>query len=642
MKNNHIHLKRLAAISFVLMLCLSALPMLAPPAAAEGWTPPAGTSVWNAAADGLFSDPNNWLPVGVPAAGTHLVFNSTSIYNCTLDVTQTMGDVLMDTTFTGRIIQSIPFGMNNLTMKKGIWVGSSEWLTLYGDLIWSGGAFDKLSLKVAGIGTTVNSFINNGFTNNLWVTGDASFGTEDFYQMTVDGHMTIEPGKTVTAWLYESASITYSYQNNGVIDGLGTLRFRYYDTDRTMTFGDVRCPVELYNRNTVARKVTLAEDTSFSQLTVGVNGPMELITDGHALDIGGQITTKILCRGDSITLGSQASPDTYPALLATTLNQYVINSGESGKRTDQSQANAAYWLDALDPTIVVYLAGINDVAAGRTAGQIQYNLTVLYDMALDRGKSVVACTITPHNWIGSQYTGIDEENQVIADVNAWILSLDREGITVVDTHAAIRDPANPTKIRPGLDADGLHLNAAGCGVLASTIAPAITALLDAGVEYRLTVKANSTLDMTNSAVTVDGTSDLSGATIVSTNGTFAMSSGYSLMMPPGQSFPRLEVASDDGRTARLTMTATGTVAPTVTGLKSGTYLWYLDGVEQGELAADANGTIALSYQSTGLHELSVKPTQMTIAMDGMYQAIVIVVMLSVIGGLITMIGRFKP
>jgi hypothetical protein len=34
MKNNHIHLKRLAAISFVLMLCLSVVPFMAPSASA--------------------------------------------------------------------------------------------------------------------------------------------------------------------------------------------------------------------------------------------------------------------------------------------------------------------------------------------------------------------------------------------------------------------------------------------------------------------------------------------------------------------------------------------------------------------------------------------------------------------------------
>lgn len=76
-------------------------------------------------------------------------------------------------------------------------------------------------------------------------------------------------------------------------------------------------------------------------------------------------------------------------------------------------------------------------------------------------------------------------------------------------------------------------------------------------------------------------------------------------MAPGQKFNDIQIASDDGRTATWYMNATGTINPVITGLNSGNYLWYLDGVEQGELTADANGTIALSYESTGLHELSV-------------------------------------
>jgi hypothetical protein len=45
--------------------------------------------------------------------------------------------------------------------------------------------------------------------------------------------------------------------------------------------------------------------------------------------------------------------------------------------------------------------------------------------------------------------------------------------------------------------------------------------------------------------------------------------------------------------------------------------------------------------STGLHTLEVKPTQMTIAMDGVYQAVGIVAVLAVLGGLLTMVGRLK-
>ena len=100
-----------------------------------------------------------------------------------------------------------------------------------------------------------------------------------------------------------------------------------------------------------------------------------------------------------------------------------------------------------------------------------------------------------------------------------------------------------------------------------------------------------------------------------------LSDGGTITLAPGQAFDRLEIASDDGRTASWTMNATGTVSPIVTGLKSGSYLWYLDGVEQGEVKADKSGTIALSYVSTGPHTLEVKPTSMTVAMDGLAAAI---------------------
>ena len=123
--------------------------------------------------------------------------------------------------------------------------------------------------------------------------------------------------------------------------------------------------------------------------------------------------------------------------------------------------------------------------------------------------------------------------------------------------------------------------------------------------------------------------------------TVVLSDGGTVKLAPGQSFNRLEISSGNGRTATWSMTATGAQAPIVTGLESGSYLWYLDGVEQGEIRADKDGTIALSYVSTGLHTLEVKPTQMTIAMDGVYQAVGIVAVLAVLGGLLTMVGRLK-
>lgn len=135
--------------------------------------------------------------------------------------------------------------------------------------------------------------------------------------------------------------------------------------------------------------------------------------------------------------------------------------------------------------------------------------------------------------------------------------------------------------------------------------------------------------------------DSSAGTWTPEESTVVLRDGGTVKLAPGQSFNVLQVASDDGRTASWDMTAIGTVSPTVTGLKSGSYLWYLDGVEQGEIEADKSGTIALSYWSTGLHTLEVKPTSMAIAMDGMAAAVGIVAVLAVLGGLITMVGRIK-
>ena len=127
-------------------------------------------------------------------------------------------------------------------------------------------------------------------------------------------------------------------------------------------------------------------------------------------------------------------------------------------------------------------------------------------------------------------------------------------------------------------------------------------------------------------------------------GKVTLSEGNALILRDGGSVsiaPGLDPSATNherGGGRDWTMTATGAQAPIVTGLKSGSYLWYLDGVEQGEIEADEDGTIALSYVSTGLHTLEVKPTQMTAAMDGMAAAVGIIVVLAVLGGLFSMLG----
>lgn len=155
---------------------------------------------------------------------------------------------------------------------------------------------------------------------------------------------------------------------------------------------------------------------------------------------------------------------------------------------------------------------------------------------------------------------------------------------------------------------------------------------------RIALAADTALVGGNSIITTKSWDSFNG-TWTPEQSTVVLSDGGSVVLAPYQSFNRLEVASEDGRTASWTMTAAGAQAPIVTGLDAGKdYIWSIDGVEQGEVKADEHGTIALSYVSTFRHELSVGPAPMTVAMDGMAAAIGIIVALAVLGGVLGMVG----
>jgi peptidoglycan/xylan/chitin deacetylase (PgdA/CDA1 family) len=156
----------------------------------------------------------------------------------------------------------------------------------------------------------------------------------------------------------------------------------------------------------------------------------------------------------------------------------------------------------------------------------------------------------------------------------------------------------------------------------------------------LTTAPRTVLRGGNGAVTTSSWNSTAGMWLPEQS-TVILRDGGSAVLAPGQSFNNLGLLSKDGRSGCWTIN--GTSAMTIlTGLDAGKgYLWYLDGVEQGEVTADVNGTIALSYQSVGLHELSVGPTPMTIAMDGVYTAFSIMIACAVIGGMVAMVGRIK-
>nr|WP_239029093.1 GDSL-type esterase/lipase family protein [Pseudonocardia acidicola] len=119
-------------------------------------------------------------------------------------------------------------------------------------------------------------------------------------------------------------------------------------------------------------------------------------------------------------------------------------------------------------TDVVLHIGTNDIAAGRTAGQIISGLIGFADQARAAGLRVFLTTITP-SVAGAH--GTPRAIAVRDAVNAWVRSQgEMHADGVFDFAAAVADPAHPSRLLPVFDSgDGLHLTAAGYRALAGAV-----------------------------------------------------------------------------------------------------------------------------------------------------------------------------
>jgi len=201
----------------------------------------------------------------------------------------------------------------------------------------------------------------------------------------------------------------------------------------------------------------------------------------------------IVAFGDSITDGTTSTPDTnssYPSVLAQRIAKEmpaahlaVVNQGIAGNRLLRDGAGtnalARFDRDVLSQGGVkwlILLEGINDI--GRATGtNAPHDGTISAEelIAADRqiierahihGIKVIGATLTPYE--GAAY--YSEPGEAIREaVNQWIRSAGAfDG--VVDFDAAVRDPDNPKKIRPGFNIrDHLHPNDDGYKGMAEAI-----------------------------------------------------------------------------------------------------------------------------------------------------------------------------
>jgi lysophospholipase L1-like esterase len=161
-----------------------------------------------------------------------------------------------------------------------------------------------------------------------------------------------------------------------------------------------------------------------------------------------------------------------------------VDRGISAQTTPQMLIRFRPDVVALQPKVVVILAGTNDIAGNTgpmTNEDIQNNLASMSELARASGIRVVLASITPVSayHIGSP-TAVPQTTRRppdrISTLNTWIKSYaDSNKHVYLDYHSAMTDSSGMLKAE--FSADDLHPNAAGSAVMAPLAEAAIARAL---------------------------------------------------------------------------------------------------------------------------------------------------------------------
>jgi acyl-CoA thioesterase I len=177
---------------------------------------------------------------------------------------------------------------------------------------------------------------------------------------------------------------------------------------------------------------------------------------------------RIVALGDSLTSGHRLPrSEAYPARLEAALkgegvDAIVVNHGVSG---DTSSGGVRRLPAALEdrPDILIVALGVNDGLRGVPVAQVRRNLETIIETAQARDVTVVLCAMEALPMYGWQYT-VDFHNLYTELADKYKLSLVPFMLMGV--------LGNPDLMSP----DGIHPNAAGARVIASSILPFVRPL----------------------------------------------------------------------------------------------------------------------------------------------------------------------
>jgi lysophospholipase L1-like esterase len=202
-------------------------------------------------------------------------------------------------------------------------------------------------------------------------------------------------------------------------------------------------------------------------------------------------TRAVVLLGDSLTDGAQSSIDSaadWPSVLARRLAEAgrkdiaVINAGISGNRLLDGGGVGDSALSRFDRDVlavpgvstVILLEGGNDIGMAPPLMQPAIGAAAIIDAyrelirrAHSAGLRIIAGTLTATGGSGYGTPAKQAERQI---VNAWLHQVAGHpgGFdAVIDFDAVVRDPAQPSRLRPGFDSgDHLHPNDAGYRAMA--------------------------------------------------------------------------------------------------------------------------------------------------------------------------------
>jgi len=179
---------------------------------------------------------------------------------------------------------------------------------------------------------------------------------------------------------------------------------------------------------------------------------------------------RVVFFGDSIT--HNWGNKNYSDLFQRKKN--YINRGIGGQTTGQMLLRYRQDVLALEPKVVVFLGGTNDLASYKVADVVSFieqNISSITELALLHHEHIILCSITPVSDAIKPQTDRRDPAKILA-INAWLKKYATEKhIPYVDYYDAVTDGHD--RIQTALTVDGLHPNHDGVAKMEPLVEAAI-------------------------------------------------------------------------------------------------------------------------------------------------------------------------